>query len=660
MLFVVALALAPAVPQEAAASGGGIPVLIVSGANNHDWQWTTPALRSILEGSGKFAVEVTEDPAAGLASAEGLRRHRAIVLNYNGPRWGEPAESSFLAAVRDGVGVVVVHAANNAFDGWVEYERLVGHCWREGTGHGRFHSFDVRITDRGHPVTRDLPDLRAHPDELYHNLKHMHGAAARVLATAYSAPETGGTGKDEPMIMVLQYGKGRVFHTPLGHVWAGVPDTRASFQDPQFQELIVRGTEWAATGEVTPPRAGPGVLSERERLEGWRTLFDGRTSAGWRGYRGQAFPRSGWTVEDGCLHVGAGGGGGDIVTAEEFGDFDLQFEWKVAPGANSGVIYRVGEQREASWQTGLEYQILDDAAHPGTEPKHSAAALYDLVAPEQKALRPAGEFNEGRIYVRGDRVEHWLNGVRVLEARLSGPEWEAVYGRSKFTAWPGFGTLPRGRIALQDHGDDLWFRNIRIREVLPVRPGQEIPLFNGRDLSGWTWCLPEGARPQDVWSVAADGVLVCRGQPEGYIRTLDDYTNFVLKLEWRWSPVTKQAGNSGVLVRMVGPDVVWPRSIEAQLQSGSAGDFWNIGDFPMKTDPARTRGRNTKHTKANERPLGEWNDYEITVDHGTVTLKVNGEVLNAATDCWEVPGKICLQSEGAEIQFRNIRLTPLE
>jgi hypothetical protein len=168
--------------------------------------------------------------------------------------------------------------------------------------------------------------------------------------------------------------------------------------------------------------------------------------------------------------------------------------------------------------------------------------------------------------------------------------------------------------------------------------------------------------PASVWTVA-DGVMVCKGNPVGYIRTKDDYTNFVLRLEWRFSPVTKQAGNSGVLVRMVGEDKVWPRSVEAQLHSGNAGDFWNIGDFKMTADAGRTNGRNTKKTHGAERPIGPdggWNEYEIIVNRGDVILRVNGEELNRATQVEEVPGHICLQSEGAEIQFKSVRLVPLE
>ena len=129
--------------------------------------------------------------------------------------------------------------------------------------------------------------------------------------------------------------------------------------------------------------------------------------------------------------------------------------------------------------------------------------------------------------------------------------------------------------------------------------------------------------------------------------------------EWRFDPITKKAGNSGVLLRMTGEHKVWPRSVEAQLQSGSAGDFWNIDKVPMKVVPERTRGRNTKKTHGAENPIGEWNEYEIFVNAGNVHLLVNGQLLNKAWDVSIVAGRICLQSEGAPIHFRNIRLAPI-
>lgn len=185
-------------------------------------------------------------------------------------------------------------------------------------------------------------------------------------------------------------------------------------------------------------------------------------------------------------------------------------------------------------------------------------------------------------------------------------------------------------------------------------------LFNGEDLTGWTFFLDDDkAKAEDVWEIK-DGVLICKGNPVGYIKTEEVYDNYVLTLEWRFDP-DKGAGNSGVLLGLVGEDKVWPKSIEAQLHSENAGDFWNIGEVKMKVAADRTEGRRTKKMKkSNEKPLGEWNHYEITVNEGKITLKVNGEVQNIATECDRTPGQIGLQSEGAEIHFRNIELTPIE
>jgi hypothetical protein len=203
-----------------------------------------------------------------------------------------------------------------------------------------------------------------------------------------------------------------------------------------------------------------------------------------------------------------------------------------------------------------------------------------------------------------------------------------------------------------------------------VVPGGEEgfePLFNGKDLSGWTFFLEKRGdnkdgtmKMEDVWSVK-DGILHCKGRPNGYIRTEKDYKNFVLKLEWRW-PEGK-GYNSGVLLRMVGPDKVWPKSIEAQLMSGSAGDFWLIDGAKLETAPERVDPKAPRHrlkVKANEKPLGEWNEYEIVVNKDKVVLKVNGEILNEGSGAEEVAGKICLQSEGGPIEFRNIRIKALD
>lgn len=197
-----------------------------------------------------------------------------------------------------------------------------------------------------------------------------------------------------------------------------------------------------------------------------------------------------------------------------------------------------------------------------------------------------------------------------------------------------------------------------------LKLGKEVALFNGKDFSGWTHYIsdPEAAM-SDVWSIDhAEKAIICKGTPIGYIRTVKDYSDFVLRLDWRFSPVTKRAGNSGVLLRIVGEDKIWPRCIEAQLMSGAAGDFWLIDEARLDTPPERvdrTTPRHRLRSRTNEKPIGEWNTYEITCNGGSVILKVNGETLNKGSDADILSGKIGLQAEGSEIHFRNLRLRPI-
>ena len=421
------------------------------------------------------------------------------------------------------------------------------------------------------------------------------------------------------------------------------------------------GTAVLASALLAPLAAGQAIEpTPAERAAGWVMLFDGTSTDAWRGYRKAGFPEQGWRIEDGALRVVAGGGGGDIITKQQFENFELVVEWKASPGANSGIIYRVTEENATPWQSGPEMQILDDSGTSESDDDvHAAGALYDLYpATGEKEVKPAGQYNASRIVMRDGVVKHYLNGVKVVEADLNGQDWSSRVAASKFRVYDGFGVSRVGHICLQDHGNDIWFRNVRIRDLDAPMPGQ-IDLLAGGRLDQWTAHLNDGGTIEQVWSFDGD-ILKCAGRPIGYIRTNADYTNFVLRLQWRFDPVTKQEGNSGVLVRMIGEDRVWPKSVEAQLQSRNAGDFWNIGEFQMSTVDERRSGRNTKHTHANERPVGEWNDYEIVVDGPRVTLIVNDEVLNEAWGVEEIAGKICLQSEGAPIHFRNVRLAEIE
>jgi hypothetical protein len=218
-----------------------------------------------------------------------------------------------------------------------------------------------------------------------------------------------------------------------------------------------------AKTEKSSEEAGQSMVTPAERKAGWQSLFDGRTTAGWRGYRKDSMP-SGWQVIDGGLtRVDSAG---DIITANQYGDFELSLEWQVARGGNSGIFYRVSEDGEHPWSSGLEMQVLDDAEHPdGGSPLTSAGALYGIYPAPRGIARPVGEWNVVRIVSQGNHVEHWLNGVKVVEAELGSPDWEARIKQSKFAKMPRYGRNSSGHIGLQDHGDRVSYRNIKIRPL---------------------------------------------------------------------------------------------------------------------------------------------------------------------------------------------------
>ena len=215
----------------------------------------------------------------------------------------------------------------------------------------------------------------------------------------------------------------------------------------------------SALGACETPRSDDGPAPE----SGWLALFDGVSTAGWRGYRQESCP-AGWQVVDGALTRVAEAG--DIVSEEEFEHIHLQIELAAAPGGNTGVLFRVKDYNEAPGETGPEYQILDDAAHrDGLDPKTSAGANYAMHAPVAGATRAAGEWNEAKLVVRGPHVEHWLNGVRVVEYELWSEDWESRVSQCKWKDRADYGRRRKGRIALQDHGDEVAFRGVRVRRL---------------------------------------------------------------------------------------------------------------------------------------------------------------------------------------------------
>jgi hypothetical protein len=218
-----------------------------------------------------------------------------------------------------------------------------------------------------------------------------------------------------------------------------------------------------ASDDPGQEQVAPNTLTPEEHAAGWRLLFDGVSLDGWRGYDSEEVPE-GWRAEDGTLH--RFGGRGDIVTVEAFTDFELSLEWKVGPAGNSGIMYLGALGSRYMYHSAPEFQVLDDAGHAdGADPLTSAGANYGLHPAPRGVVRPAGEWNHARIVVQDRRVEHWLNGQKVVEYVLGSPEWQELVAGSKFTQWPEYGTAATGHIGLQDHGDPVWYRNIKIRAL---------------------------------------------------------------------------------------------------------------------------------------------------------------------------------------------------
>ena len=220
------------------------------------------------------------------------------------------------------------------------------------------------------------------------------------------------------------------------------------------------GAQGCAPGMGRPPI---NTLTRAEQAAGWQLLFDGRTTNAWRGFKQAGMP-DGWRIVEGALtRVGPGG---DLVSRDQYSSFELSIEWRVASGGNSGILYRVTEEGATTYETGPEMQVLDDARHPDGKSRLTAAgSLYGLYPAPAGAAKAAGQWNTARIVVKGNQVQHWLNGVQTVEYELLSAEWEQKVAGSKFSQWPRYGRAGRGHIALQDHGDLVSYRNIKIRTL---------------------------------------------------------------------------------------------------------------------------------------------------------------------------------------------------
>ena len=408
---------------------------------------------------------------------------------------------------------------------------------------------------------------------------------------------------------------------------------------------------WAAENGLTPG----------EKKDGFVSIFNGLDLTGWDGD-----PRL-WSVKDGVIRGQttkenpAKGNTFCIWRDGKLKDFVLKIKFRIQNG-NSGIQYRskdlgqwqvsgyqaevenkqgkVGflyDERGRGWMVDVGDIMVVERNQKDEVEKNVVGKIADVNELIKAGYYKDKGWNEYIITCRGNHIIHMLNGFQTIEMIDNDPKARAL----------------EGILALQIHAGLpmlVEFKDIRVKHLTDYF-GTAKRLFNGQDLNDWALTSEQ---LNETWSVK-DSIMVNKGKPVGYIRTKADYTNYILRLQFRHMG----KGNGGVLLRKVGPDKVWPRSIEAQGQFGCAGDIWNIDEFPMKVDPSRTNGRHTvKLHKTNEKP-DQWNQYEITMDKDYLELKVNELVQNTATDCWETPGKICLQSEGSPMEFRNLVLIPI-
>ncbi len=396
----------------------------------------------------------------------------------------------------------------------------------------------------------------------------------------------------------------------------------------------------------------PNHLTQREERDGWKLLFDGQTTNGWKGYN-QPEVGPGWIVRDGVLTCQGVGGdiGGDIITKEKYDNFELKLEWKIGEGGNSGIFYHVieDEKYEAAYETGPEYQLIDDVGFPQKlETWQQAGADYAMyTANEKKTLKPVGEWNTSRIVFDNGHAAHWLNGEKIVEFESWSDDWHAKRMTGKWKSYPDYGIAGNGHIGLQDHGDKIEFRNIKIRPL----PKKSVPisLFNGKDLTGWR------IHGTERWFVE-NGELVCESGPDeqyGYLATYRIWKDFDLSVDFK----QEADGNSGVFFRS---------SVDGVKISG-----WQAEVAPPDHDTGGIyesygRGWLVQMPPGKERflKMGEWNTMRIRAVGDRVQTWLNGEEMADLTDekIGDAVGVIALQIHdggGIRVKWRNLVIKPL-
>ncbi|MBM3436072.1 MAG: DUF1080 domain-containing protein [Bacteroidetes bacterium] len=396
------------------------------------------------------------------------------------------------------------------------------------------------------------------------------------------------------------------------------------------------------TGNIQNGDSSPQLAS------GWKELFDGKTLNGWRSFKGITVG-SEWSVENGELVLNGKGGnmGGDIITVDQYADFEMSLEWAISKGGNSGIFFHVIEDNyPAIYATGPEYQLIDDEGFPEKlEEWQKTGANYAMHDAVNKSLKPVGEFNESRILVQNGHVEHWLNGIKIVQYDLWTKDWYDRVQNSKWKDYPGYGLACKGHIGLQNHGSAIRFKNIRIRDLTEMGKS----LFNGNDLSGWK------IHGTEKW-YAEKGELVCESGPDkqyGYLATEKPYRNFILRLRFK----QEAEGNSGVFFRS---------SIEGTKISG-----WQVEVAPPGKDTGgiyESYGRGwlfqIPENKEHILKMGEWNDLVIKVEDNRVITWLNNEMMTDLTDekIGMATGVIALQIHdggGIKVRWSNISIVEL-
>ncbi len=396
------------------------------------------------------------------------------------------------------------------------------------------------------------------------------------------------------------------------------------------------------------------VLTEEEKAAGWQLLFNGTDLTGWRDYNGDSLTAP-WFVEDGMIQAKGEGADehGYIVTDKLYENFELAWDWKIADGGNSGVLYHVVENPKFAvpYVTGPEYQLIDNLGFPDPlEEWQKTATDYAMYVPDSAKLiiKPAGEWNTSKIVFDNGHVEHWLNGEKVVEFEAWTDDWFARKHSGKWENAPEYGLAHKGVICLQDHGSAAWFRNIKIKEL--PRKTKEVNLFNGVDLTGWE---PYGT---EKWYVQ-DSLLVCESGPDkqyGYLATREYYDDFDLSVDFK----QLANGNSGVFIRSF-------------IEPGAIVNGWQVEVAPKGMDTGgiyESYGRGwlvqIPDGKENILKPRDWNTMRILVQGDNVKTWLNGEEMVDLTDekIGKAQGRIALQIHdggGIKVQWKNLKLQTL-